>query len=175
MVIISQAPAAASVTAATGGVFQSTVGGNLLLTAPGSARLEGRSFTIRASGYVTAAAGTYTSVVSAIVYGGTTLAAPGSGNAIFTATSATAIVQSGTVAASIPWQVEVVLEGDSVSGKLQGRGVGSVNNALQALAAIAQAPTSVNFATEPPLSFAAGVTVASNATAAVLDSFVLEA
>lgn len=173
MVIISQAPAASSVTAATGGVFQSSVGGNLLLTAPGSARLEGRSFIIRASGYATLAAGTYTAAVTAILYGAKSLAAPGAGNAIFSASAS--VVQSSPAASSAPWLVEAQLEGDSVSGLLQGAGQGIVNNVAAARAAIGQAPTTVNFATEPPVSFAAGVTVASNATAAVIDSFVLEA
>lgn len=173
MVIISQAPLSVAQTTTTGGTFQSAVGGQLLLTAPGSARLEGKSFNVRASGYVTLAAGTYTAAVSAILYG----AAPGftaaSGNALFTATAN--VVQSGTVAAAVPVQIDVVLEGDSVSGQLQGRGTGMVNNSLQAAAAIGHAPTSINFASEPPVTFAAGFTAASQASAAVLDQFILEA
>lgn len=172
MIIISQAPAAASVTAATGGIFQASAGGNLVLNAPGSSRLEGRPFLIRTSGYATLAAGTYTSAVSAILYGGKTLATPGSANALFTATSN--VVQSATAATSVPWMVEVILEGDSTSGALQGRGTGIVNNVNQAAAVIAQAPTTVVYSAEPPLVFAAGLTVASNASAAVINSFVLE-
>lgn len=173
MVLISQAPGAAALSAATGGVFQSTAGGNLLLLAPGSGRLEGRKFTIRHSGYATLAAGTYTAAVTAIIYGGKTLASPGAANALFSATAS--VVQSGTVATSVPYFVEADFEGDSVSGALQGVGEGVVNNTAQARAAIAQAPTGVSYVTEPPLSFAAGLIVASNATAAVLDQFTLEA
>lgn len=173
MVIISQAPGGAQVTAATGGVFQSTAGGQLNMPIPGSGRLEGRKFTIRHSGVVTFAAGTYTAAVTAIIYGGVTLATAGAGNALYSATAN--VVRSATVSGSIPYFVEADIEGDSLSATIQGVGEGAVNNTAQARAAIAQAPTTVNFTTEPPLVFAAGVTVASQASAVILDSFTLEA
>jgi len=92
-------------------------------------------------------------------------------------------VSSGS-ATTIPWEVEAQCVGDNTGGRVMGRGTGELlypsgTNAISTLAALAVAPSSVNFATEPPLQFTVGlVTAAANllgSGVASLTSFVLEA
>jgi len=71
------------------------------------------------------------------------------------------------------------MQGDSVSGKLQGvlsRAMIS-NTATTQNTALSNAPTGVAFASEPPLQFAVGVAIGTNLnnTKSQLDSFLLEA
>ena len=175
MYVISQAPAAANVTFASGastvaastGVFnviagEPGAGSQLSLSAPGSNRLNGQPFRVRAAGFVTFAAGTYTSSIVNQLYASTT--------AGFTAAAASAIYSSAAVAVTVssatakvfPWFVETLLEGDSTSGLLNGQNTAGMNNGAQQQitpVAITNVPTSVNFATEPPLQFAVSIAV----------------
>jgi hypothetical protein len=156
----------AVLTGATGGVFQSTLGGQLNLLLPGSLRLEQRKFTVRAAGFTTLPAGTFTATLVAALYAhantGTNSAdlwTAGSGNKIAASTSLS-VTQAGTVAVTIPWEIEVGCEGDSVSGVLQGLMQDIVNNVKDSTnngAVLTNGPTGVLFANEPPLQFAAGV------------------
>jgi hypothetical protein len=184
MVIIAQAGPANTVTAAAGGVFTALgTTAQLNLNAPGSNRLNGSAFVLRASGWSTLAAGTYTATVTVTLYGvANTLTSQAiawtaaSGNAI-AASSAASVTQAGTVAVTVPWVIEAYLSGDGNSGLLQGilsRAV--VNNAVTTNnTAITHAPTGVAFNSEPPLQFACGAAPSANGTASVLEELVIEA
>lgn len=180
MVIISQAPAAAQITAATGGVFNAAAGepgagSQLPISLPGTGRLEGKAFRVRASGYATFVfAGATTVTVQPLIYAGASGFTAAAANAVFSA-AAVNVVATGASTATVPWLAEIEAEGDSVGGKLQGLIKGVVNNTLVDLAPIANPPSSLSFTTEPPLQFAVGVTASADLTALQLDSFVLEA
>lgn len=158
---------ALQVTGATGGIFQDAAGQHNL-NMPGSGRLEQIPFTIKASGWVKLPAGTYTATLVAALYGVAGAAAwtAASGNQIALSGSES-YTQAGTTAVIVPFYVDALCEGDSTSGKLQGSYRAIVNNVLTAATLLANAPTSVNFQTEPPLQFAAGVTLTNAQTGAV--------
>ncbi len=151
---------AQQITGAVGGVFQDASGQHNLL-APGSSRLEQVPFRVRASGWAKIPAGTFTATLVAALYG---VAGPGawtaaSGNQI-AASASQSYTQAGTTAVVVPFMVEAELEGDSTSGLLQGVYDAVVKNVFTAITALTNAPTGVNFANEPPVQFAAGVTLA---------------
>lgn len=175
MYVISQAPAAAQVTFASGastvaaatGVFnviagEPGAGAQLNFSAPGSNRLNGQPFRVRAAGYVTFAAGTYTSSVQTLLYASTTAGFTAAAASAIYSQAAVAVTVSSATAKVFPWVIESLIEGDSVSGLLNIQSLGSFNNGAQQTvvpAAGVNVPTAVNFATEPPLQFAASVVV----------------
>jgi hypothetical protein len=177
---IAQAPAAAAL-AITAGALQSPflviagepgAGTQVNLNAPGSNKLNGQSFTVRAAGFITVAAGTSTTAATPIqvaLWGSNTASfAAASGNALFTLTSLAFFTYAAATATSVPWEIEVQVSGDNSSKVLVGAGQGytgtgpnSAGTSLaQARAAIANAPSTMNFATEPPMQFAVGVITA---------------
>lgn len=179
MLTIAQAPAAApitatgaaSTTAAVTGIFnviagEPGAGSQLNLSAPGTNRLNGQPFRVRTAGYCSFASGTYTASIQPLLYA--SIAAG------FTASAAAAIVSNAgivvTVASAstigVPWAIEAYLSGDTTSGTLAGISSQIVNNqtlivttGATAPVAILNIPTSINFSTEPPLQFAAAVTI----------------
>lgn len=170
---------AAQITGATGGVFNRSVAGTQMnLNAVGSGKLEQIRFWVRASGWVKMPAGTYTATMIASVFGVAGAAAwtAAAGNLLAAATSLS-VTQGGTTAVVIPFVVEADLDGDTTSGKLQGVFEAVQSNTLTARAAITNAPTAISFQTEPPLQFAAGVTLTNAQAGAVcnLGSFILGA
>ncbi|HEV1286523.1 MAG TPA: hypothetical protein VNU44_14475 [Bryobacteraceae bacterium] len=173
----------AQITGAVGGVFNDASGNQFNLLAPGSSRLEQIPFRVKASGWVKIPAGTFTATLVAALYGVAGAAAwtAASGNQIAASTSLS-ITQSGTTAVVIPFEIEVLCEGDSTSGILQGLMQDIVNNVKDSTnngAVLTHNPTGVNFATEPPLQFAAGVTLTNAQTTAIVNmnqgSFFMEA
>jgi hypothetical protein len=154
------------VTGATGGIFQDASGQHNLLML-GSSKFEQVPFTVKASGWVTIPAGTFTATLVAALYGvaGSAAWTAAAGNQIALSGSQS-FTQAGTTAVIVPFYIECLCEGDSTSGKLQGRYAAIVNNVLTAATLMANAPTGVNFATEPPLQFAAGVTLTNAGTTA---------
>lgn len=199
---IAQAPIGAILTVASGAAQspfliaagEPGAGTQNNLNVPGTNRLNGQPFTVRAAGYMTCGAGTYTSAATPIQFvlwaSNTASFAAATGNAIFSTTALAIFSVSSATAVSLPWEVEAELVGDSVSGTIVGVGQAiygtSVNIATSLKndrAALAQLPTvhTVNMATEPPLQFAAGcITAASNllnvgSTTVTLTQFVLEA
>lgn len=177
MQVIAQAPAAANSTIALGvstaaaalSVFnviagEPGAGTQCNLNVPGSNRLNGQPFRVRAAGFVSFAAGTYTSSVQTLLHASTT--------AGFTAAAASAVYSAAAVAVTIaaatakviPWFVETIVSGDSTSGLLNVVNEANMNNGAQQITAPAvgvNVPTAVNFATEPPLQFAASIQVGS--------------
>jgi len=197
MYIIAQSPAAAPITVSSGAA---TTAFNVIagepgagtqdnLNAPGSNKLNGQPFTVRAAGNVIMAAGTYTSSatpISFVLYAGNTASfAAAVGNGIFSATAAIFTVSSA-VTTSIDWEVDVQVQGNNSSGKLCGRGEAFIcypggAYTVAAIAALAVNPSSVNFAAEPPVQFTAGIVTADSnllnigTAVANLTSFVIEA
>lgn len=165
--------APAQVTGAVGGVFNDANGSQFNLLAPGSGRLEQIPFCIRASGWVKLPAGTYTATLVAALYGvaGSAAWVAGAGNKL-AATTSISFTQAGTTAVVVPWLIEIDCEGDSTSGLLQGLMWDIVNNVKDStnnLAVLTNAPTGVNFQTEPPLQFAAGVTLTNAQAGAIVN------
>lgn len=201
-VIIAQAPAAAILTVSSGAAQspflvaagEPGAGTQLNLNVPGSNRLNGVPFTVRAAGYMTCGAGTYTSAATPIQFvlwaSNTASFAAATGNAIFSNTALAIFSVSSATAVSVPWEVEAQIVADSTSGTaigagegLQGSSVNLVTSVAIARAALGQLPTvhTVNMASEPPLQLAAGViTAATNllnvgSSTVTLTNFYLEA
>lgn len=198
MYIIAQAPAAAPITVGSGAT---TVAFNVIagepgagtqcnLNAPGSNKLNGQPFRVRAAGNIVLAAGTYTSSatpISFILYASNTASFTAAlANNVFSSTAVAIFTQSSAVATSLEWNIEGIFQGDNTGAKLMGstQGETMTPSGVQALSANQVAPnvvTSVNFAAEPPLQFAVGyLSAASNllnigTAVANLTSFVLEA
>lgn len=198
MYIISQAPAAAALTVSSGAATtafaviagEPGAGTQLNLNAPGSNRLNGQSFLVRASGFVTFPAGTYTSAATPLtisLYASNTASfAVASGNVIAALTAVPVFTYAAAVAVSMPWEVEAQVSGDSISKSLmgtfqgyEGLGPNGGTEVIVARAIITNPLTTFNAATEPPVQFAVGiVTAAANnlgATTVSLTSLILEA
>lgn len=198
MYIIAQAPAAAPITVSSGAATaafnviagEPGAGTQCNLNMPGSNRLNGQPFTVRAAGNISLAAGTYTSAatpISFVLYAGNTASfAAAVGNGIFSSTAVAIFTQSSAVATSLEWEIEAQVQGDNTGAKLMGRGNATTMTpagatVFTAIAGLAVVPSSVVFAAEPPMQFTVGiVTAASNllnigTATANLTSFVLEA
>lgn len=164
------------------------------LNVPGSNKLNGQQFRVRVSGLIafTGAGYTGTATVQPLLYASTTSGfTAGASTAVLSAAAVNVILTNATAATVkyVPFSVEAWLQGDGTSGLLAGQAVGQVIDPagviteFPATAAngtwsrIVNAPSSVNFATEPPLQFAAGVTVVGGVTGAVISmsQFELEA
>lgn len=175
MYVIAQAPAAAQISTASPvagiNVFniiagEPGAGTQDNLNIPGSNRLNGQPFTVRAAGYLTLAAGTYTSGATPIQFAlhaaNSASFAAASGNQLFSAALA-AFTWSSATAKTVPWELEAEISGDNVSAILVGasQALTSDPNGLRAAVArttlSANLPTSINFAAEPPVQFAVSV------------------
>jgi hypothetical protein len=145
-------------------------GSQLLLSAPGTNRLNGQPFKVRSAGYTTLAAGTYTTSITILTgvskTAGFTAAAS---NSLILTTTTVPVTLSSASAVSYPWSLDIQLEGDSTSGVLSGTLFGQINNgasigfpttgANATWNQITNSPSTINFATEPPFQFAFGVQV----------------
>lgn len=196
MQVISQAPAAASLTIAAGAATatfnviagEPGAGTQCNLNLPGSNRLNGQPFKVRAAGFLSLAAGTFTSAATPLQVvlnaSNTASFAAASGNAIASLTAVAAFTWTSAVAGGLDWEVEAELIGSNVSGKMTGYVFGNMTNpngvpTNTTSAATAQSPSSVNYATEPPVQFAVSIiSAAANLLAgpvASLSSFQVEA
>lgn len=161
------APAAIAAAAASTAVF-STVPLNL----PGGSAFEQVPFTVRAAGWVSLNGGTYTATVQPFIYASKTAGFTASVAAAILSATAVNITIAVAAAATLtlfPWEVEVLVSGDSTSGLITGRASGQINNngAVQKFPATAASatwdalvnmPTAVNFAAAtPPLQFLCGI------------------
>lgn len=159
-------PAVYTVAAATAqSVIQTTAGGNLILEAPGSNRLNGKRFGITASGTLATGAGTYTATIAPILYGDASLATVTT-KPLFTSTAGT-LAYTGTVGAAIDWTLSGWLLGSSASGTFYGSISSEVGGTFK-IGTVTVVPVStINFATEPPIKFAMGFTTVGTLGAAV--------
>lgn len=149
-------PPAVLTTVGTQNVIQTTAGGNLILNAPGSNRLNGKRFSLLASGLAQGGAGTYTATIQPILYGDASLATVTT-KPLFTTTAGT-LAYTGTTGAAIQWTMSGTFEGDSTSGQLFGTVSSIVQGQLKG-STVSVTPVSViNFASEPPVRFALGNT-----------------
>lgn len=144
--------------------------------------MEQVPFVVKASGYASLGAGTYTATVQPLIYASTTAGFTASAAAAIYSSAAVSVTVASGSAVVVPWTVQVQLEGDSTSGKLNGVIQGSVNNGAQQLVTPAIAtnvPTSVSFSAATPLQFLCGVTTVGASLPATsvlnLGSFILEA
>lgn len=180
---LQSAPAAA-ITGATGGTFSVSAGPQVVVSLPGASAMEQVPFTVKASGYISLGAGTYTATVQPLLYASTTAGfTAAAANAIYSAAAVGWTITSATPITA-PFSLEAHLVGDSTSGKVNGwtqglaptAGTGGTT-AFAALTAITNAPTSVSFSAVVPLQFAAGVVLAATAVATSvvnLGSFFIE-
>jgi hypothetical protein len=111
-------PPAVLTSTAASQIVQNTAGGNLILSAPGSNRLLGKSFYVFASGYAQAGPGTFTATIQPILYGDASLATVTT-KPLFSATAGT-LAYTGTTSAAIPWSLWAEFEGDTLSGTFYG-------------------------------------------------------
>jgi len=216
MIIINEIPAKqiSAVTAAAGGIFQYTgfgagapsvagtptnapgvQSGNILLSAPGSGRLEGKPFAVRASGYITTKPGTYTTTITTYLLGAgpTAMATPTTSYALATCAFA-AYSQTSTVGITFPFFISIEdCVGDSTSATLTGfqySSGGPVGSVIHAGTVIGNIPTGLSFSnsgaytygapsvtSEPPLQFSVDIVSATGAELATakLLSFTLQA
>ena len=163
----------AAISATAGGIFQLTSGNQANLLNPGIGRLQGQVFTVRAQGYVSLPAGTYTATVQPLLYA---TASTGSWSAaaanLSVSASAAAVVVSSALPVNAPFLLAAEIEGDSMTELVQGAAHVQVNNGTNAVVALLNPPP-FNGNRSINLQFAAGVTLA-NAPAGVtvtLDEF----
>jgi hypothetical protein len=197
MYIIAQAPGASGITlsatlaTATFSVIagEPGAGTQVNLNAPGSNKLNGQPFRVRASGNVVVAAGTYTTSATPIQVllcaSNTASFAAVAANAVFSGTAVAAYTWTSAVAGGLDWSVEGYFVGSNGSGKVGGLGISTFEDAngkstiTTSNVAASKSPSSVNFAAEPPLKFSlAVVTNTTNLLASPvmnLTSFQLEA
>lgn len=142
-----------------------------VLNIQGSSRMEGKRFTVRASGRVTFGT-TSTPTINFGMYSGTSLTS--TNNTLLGALGSAA---SQTVSTTVPFSYQADLQGDSTSGIVQGKFGMIINNIVTADAQITSNSnaglTGVNFASEPALQFVFAVTfgVSDVKNLAVLDEF----
>jgi hypothetical protein len=126
--------------------------GAVTLALPGTARLNGKQFQVRASGNATVAGTTPTLQIQLLG------ANPGGNNVILAQSSARTVVTS----ASYPWSLEATLEGDNLSAILQGWFSDGIANQVDTTAALTNTLTGVNFGTIAASGLASGASYPSS-------------
>jgi hypothetical protein len=197
MYIIAQAPAAAAITVAAGAATSAfTViagepgaGTQCNLNLPGSNKLNGVPFIVRASGFMTLPAGTVTTAATPIQFelaaSNTASFAVATGNVVASATAIAVFTYASAAATIVPWTIEVEYVGGggaSLLGKSDFITVdpnGVVGGAATPAATI-HSPTSILWSAEPPVQFAAAlISAAANnlpvGTTVSLTQFLVEA
>jgi hypothetical protein len=109
--------------------------GAVTLGAPGSGRLDGKKFTVRASGNAFVHGTTPTIQIQILA------ANPGGNNVVLAQSTA----QTVTTNANYPWYIEADLQGTTLSGILQGAFDAVINNAADKRATLTNTLTGVNF------------------------------
>lgn len=194
MQVITQAPAAASVSITAAVNVNNVIAGEpgagtqCNLNMPGSNRLNGQPFVVRAGGILNLAAGTYTATVQPVLFASTTTGfTAATGNMLFTVTGV-GLTFTTTAAVATPVEIEAHLIADNTSGLLNGWYQASFPTTSVGAAYTQQAIvptvlgrilTSINCATEPPVQFAVGINLPTGTAAAgsvfTLTQFQLEA
>lgn len=111
--------------------------GAVTLGAPGDGRLNGRKFTVRASGDAFVHGTTPTLQIQLLA------AIPGGANVVLAQSTA----QTLTTNATYPWYLECDLQGTTASGILQGMFDDEIDNIVDRRVALTNTLTSVNFGT----------------------------
>ena len=180
MYVMANAPSAAALTVPAGSATTALTviagepgaGTQVNLNAPGSNKLNGQPFTVRAAGFITFAAGTVTTAATPIqiaLYASNTASfAAASGNQIAALTAVPAFTYAAATAVSIPWEIEAELSGDNASKAMtgvfqgyEGLGPNGGTNVAVARTIITNPLTTANYASEPPVQFAVAVVSAS--------------
>lgn len=196
MFIVSQAPAAAALTLAAGAATaafnviagEPGAGSQCNLSLPGSNRLNGVPFIVRAAGLLNLPAGTVTTSATPIQFeiaaANTASFAVVTGNTVMSATAVAVFTYASATATSVPFEIELSYVGGGAvmlgkSNFITNDPNGVVGGAATAVATI-HSPSSLVWSAEPPVQFAvAAITAASNnfptGTTLSLTSFVVEA
>lgn len=173
-------PAAAPITAAAGGAFVSA------LSAPGNSILEGVVFKVKATGWVTFPAGTYTATVQPLIHASTSLGFTASAaSAIVSAAALTMTITSATATKNVIWETEAEIAGDTTTGNIAGKSGGWIKdvNALgllvtPAILVQANTPVAVAFTSATaPVQFLTQIVLGSGApstSVVTLNKFYLE-
>jgi hypothetical protein len=111
--------------------------GAVTLGLPGTARLDGKQFQVRASGNATVAGVSPTLQIQLLG------ANPGGNNVVLCQSAAKTVVTS----ASYPWTLEATFQGDQLSGILQGWFTDAIGGQADATAVLTNTLTGVNFGT----------------------------
>jgi hypothetical protein len=142
------------------------------LPVPGANKLNGQQFRVYATGALSVAPGISCPNITIALYANTgTVASP----------TYTAIATTGAVAAgnfdNESWKIEALLNGDTLSGVLQGQYSAIFNNVLvNSTPKVITALSGLNYATDPVFGLVVGVTfsVSAAANSAFMYQFVLE-
>lgn len=199
MYVIAQSQNAAAITVAAGLATTAFVvaagepgaGTQLNINVPGSNRLNGQGFRVRANGLVNVPAATATLAaanLSFLLFGSNTASfAAASGNVLFSTTAIVACTISAATAVSYPFQLELeaiggatVLSSRSNTMNTTPVGSGILPATSGPTAVTSNLPTAINWQTEPPLQFAVGISsgAANNypvGTTITLNELVIEA
>lgn len=196
MYVISQAPSAAPITLAAGAataVFnviagEPGAGSQCNLSLPGSNRMVGQPFIVRASGIVTFPAGTNTTAATPLQFeisaSNTASFAVATGNVVASATAIAAFTWASATAQTAPWMIELTYPGGG-GGLMLGKSNflnadpnGVVLGGIAPVATI-HSPSSLSWSNEPPVQFSVGVITAAvnllNSATVSLTSFIVEA
>jgi hypothetical protein len=199
MYVIAQSQNAQAITIAAGAATNAFnvvagepgAGTQLNLNVPGSNRVNGQGFRVRANGLINVPAATATLAaanLSFALYGSNTVSfAAASGNLLFSTVAIVACTISAATAVSYPFQLELetigggtVLSSRSNYINTTPVGNGSLPATSGPTAVTANQVTAINWQTEPPLQFAAAIIsgAANNypvGTTVTLNEFVIEA
>jgi len=174
MYIVAQAPTAAPITVSAGAatsVFnviagEPGAGTQCNLNLPGSGRLSGQPFIVRASGLINLPAGTVTTSSTPLQFelaaANTASFAVVTGNVVASATAIAVFSYTSAVPTSLPWYIELQYVGGP-TGTLLGKSnflTSDPNGAVlgaQAPVATIHSPSTINWQSEPPVQFAAAI------------------
>jgi hypothetical protein len=156
------------------------------LNAPGSNRLLGQSYIVRAAGLINLPAGTFTSSATPfsvwLTAANTASFAAAAANTIATSSAVAIFTYASAAATSVPFEVEAQLNAGTILTGRQTYSVADPNAVVSgngASTTIAHNLTGVNYATEPPLQFAVAIVTVAAANwpagaTATLNEFNLE-
>jgi hypothetical protein len=177
------AAAAAPITAAAAAnVFVTTL--NLPTSTP--VNFSGVPFVVKATGYLTATAGTYTATVQPLIYASKVAGYTASAAAAIYSAAAVNLTVASAAVTQFEWQAEVHLASDSTSGLFSGWIAGAANNGAPQVVTPAVIGTNgaaniagATFTAAVPVQFLAGCTTTGATlgagSVAGLSSFFLEA
>lgn len=187
MFLINSAPAAAKLTGSAAGSAVFALASNsakaCILTVPGSGKLEGIPFNVRASGNIVVT-GSVSPTAAFVLQSGSSLTFA-SNTSLLTGAANTA-----TTTVNLPWCLDVEITGTTAAGTVSGNGVVQVGASTPAFINLATplsgliftppqqgGPDATTVANEPVLNLVMGVTIGGTVSAytAIMNQFILEA
>ena len=124
------------------------------LLVPGSNRLNGQPFSVLAAGDITAGSGGGSTTITVAIYANTgTVSSP-----TYTTLGTGAFSAEVVDGVAYPFNIELKMQGSTLSGIVQGSQTVYIDNVSEASGALTHALTGINFASEPPFGLVCGVT-----------------